>query len=262
LVRDLDVLKNIPYKKMSDNGWIEDERDRSKKVLNLRDFFGVGDLQSVKYSCEVAFRLHNNRSVISDYGVLAWLRQAELEGIKIDIEGLSKTKLKHMIPKFRELTFKDPDEFFPEMQRICAQAGIAFVIVEYIPNTYICGATIRSKGRTIIALSLRGKRADIFWFTFFHELAHILNNSGKETHINYEKDCNEYETDDIAGNYLIPENEYREFLENGQFHDEAEIRKFAQDIGIKPYIVVGRLQHDNIIGHSEFRHLIPSFVIE
>lgn len=31
------------------------------------------------------------------------------------------------------------------------------------------------KDKAILALSVRGKRADIFWFTFFHEIAHLIN---------------------------------------------------------------------------------------
>ena len=29
-------------------------------------------------------------------------------------------------------------------------------------------------GKAVIQMSIRGKRSDIFWFTFFHEACHVL----------------------------------------------------------------------------------------
>ncbi len=76
------------------------------------------------------------------------------------------------------MTLKEPAEFYPEMKRLCAECGVALVIVPYLSKTYICSATIWRNNKAILALSVRGgKRADIFWFTFFHELAHLINHS-------------------------------------------------------------------------------------
>ena len=61
---------------------------------------------------------------------------------------------------------KQPDEFYPEMKELCAQCGVALVLVPYLPRTYL-RCDYMEKNKAILALSLKGKRADIFWFTFF-----------------------------------------------------------------------------------------------
>ena len=49
------------------------------------------------------------------------------------------------------------------------------------------GAAIWKNDKAILALTVRGKKADIFWFTFFHELAHLIHHGKKKIHINNEK---------------------------------------------------------------------------
>ena len=261
LEEDLAVLKNIPYRDMAANGWVEKERDQKKKVYNTRDFFGVGSLSAIKKTYAVAFRTHNSTTTISDYGVLAWLRKAEIEGIKKQVEKFDKPRLRKLVPRFRELTLLDPEEFYPELERLCAEAGIALILAEYIPKTYICGATLWRDNRAIVALSMRGKRVDVFWFTFFHEVAHLLNHTRKEVHINFESTDEEDQANEIASNYLISKKGYTDFIENYNFADKDEIRKYAEKIGIATYVLVGRLQHDKLIDYPNYNHLIPSFEI-
>jgi HTH-type transcriptional regulator / antitoxin HigA len=53
-----------------------------------------------------------------------------------------------------------------------------------LPKCRINGATRwLSPDKAIIALSLRRRRNDIFWFTLFHEMCHILRHSKKETFV-------------------------------------------------------------------------------
>jgi HTH-type transcriptional regulator/antitoxin HigA len=115
--------------------------------------------------------------------------------------------------------------------------------------------------KAILALSVRGKRADIFWFTFFHEIAHLLNHSHREFHINYDKRCEEDEADKIAGNYLISAEQYKKFIENYNYEEKIQIINYSKEIGIASYILVGRLQHDKLIGYHHNNDLIPHFQI-
>jgi HTH-type transcriptional regulator/antitoxin HigA len=61
---------------------------------------------------------------------LARLKKAELEGISIEVEKFNKAKLRRLIPTFRELTLKEPSEFYPELKRLCSNCGVALVLVE------------------------------------------------------------------------------------------------------------------------------------
>ncbi len=258
---DLEILKGIPYKEMSEFGWVKETEDRTEKVFNCRNFFGVAELSSIKTSYDVAFRTHKQSKKISDFGVLAWLRKAELEGLNAKAGKFNKRKLKSLIPIFRELTLKEPAHFYPEMKNLCAECGVALVLVPYLSKTYICGATIWRNNKAILALSVRGKRADVFWFTFFHELVHIINHSSNEFHICFDIEGEEDETNKLAGDYLISKEQYRDFLERHDCTDRTQIVNYSREISIAPFILLGRLQHDGLVGYQYYNDLKPSFEI-
>lgn len=261
---DLEILKDIPYNDMAKLGWVEKTKDKLDRVRNTRKLYKVANLAAIKTSYAVAFRLNKVKNEISDYSVLAWLAKAENKGEKIDVCPLNRVKLKKMIPTFRKLTLEPPEVFYPKMKELCSECGIALVLVESLPKTYICGATIWKGEKAILALSVRGKKADIFWFTFFHEIAHLIEHTKKDFHINYEKggDKEECEADDLARNYLIPDDLYNDFIENYNYKNSVIISQYAKEISIAPCILVGRLQHDNLLQYNyEYEKLRPSFQI-
>jgi len=253
---DLEILKDIPYKEMSKFGWVKETKNRAERVINCRNFFGVAELSSIKNAYDVAFRTHKQIKKISNFGILAWIRKAELEGLNVKVKKFNKRKLEKLIPVFRGLTLKQPDEFYPEMKELCAQCGVALVLVPYLPRTYICGATIWRKNKAILALSLKGKRADIFWFTFFHELSHLINHSDEKLHISYEN-----EADDLASDYLIPEELYKYFIDRYNYKDKNQIINYSLENGIAPFILLGRLQHNRLIEFRHYHDLMPYYEI-
>jgi len=63
-----------------------------------------------------------------------------------------------------------------------ADAGVALALVPEIKVVPISGAAKwLTPEKAMIGLNLRGKSNDRFWFTFFHEAGHILNDRKKET---------------------------------------------------------------------------------
>ncbi|CEO89844.1 HigA family addiction module antitoxin [Syntrophaceticus schinkii] len=261
LEADLEILKGVPYKSMSDFGWVPATDNRQERINNLRGFFGVASLKAVPKTMNAMLRKHKQIKGISDLGVMAWLRKAEIDGLVVKVKKFNRTKLKKYIPKFRELTLKSPEEFLPKVQKLCAECGVALVLVPSLPKTYICGATFWRRDNPILALSVRGKRADIFWFTFFHELAHLINHYRKISCVSYEDNGYEDEADEKAGGYLIPDGQYRKFIREFDYKDKSVIRKYAYSIGIAPCILVGRLLHDNLIDYANYSDLRPPFEI-
>ncbi len=261
--KELELLKEIPYKSMSEHGWVPNTRERRKRLENLYHFFGVTSLQAVEPAVHAMFRQQKAIKNVSDFGVLAWLRKAELEGLSVEVDGFNRAKLRRLIPHFRSLTLQEPDVFYPEMQRLCAECGVALVLVPALPKTCVCGATLWRRGRAILALSVRGKRADIFWFTFFHELAHLIDHTKKQSSISYENDASEEEkkADAMASHILIPDREYQAFLSNENYADGAKIQAFAERLGIAPCIVVGRLLHDQLVDFAAYSSMRSSFEI-
>src|SRR5690554_6999110 len=87
----------------------------------------------------------------------------------------------------------------------------------------------------------RFKYADIFWFSLFHEIKHVLQQKIKKTFISngkLEKQLEE-DADLFARDSLIPPTKYNEFLSEGVF-TERTINEFAESIDIDPCIVLDR----------------------
>jgi HTH-type transcriptional regulator/antitoxin HigA len=137
-----------------------------------------------------------------------------------------------------------------------AGAGVVLVLVPHLSKTYAHGATFwLSRDKAVIMLTLRGSWADIFWFSLFHELGHILLHLSKQEvilesdEVEPENQAHEREADQFAADTLIPSEAYKNFVESGSFY-RGDIQRFASQVGIDAGIVVGRLQHDGYIQNS------------
>jgi HTH-type transcriptional regulator/antitoxin HigA len=193
--------------------------------------------------------------------LIAWLRLCEIEAEKIKSNVYSASKFRVALRQLRALTVEVPNVFLPKLVQICAEAGVAVVCVPEFPLVYVKGAAKwLTEDKAMIALNLHENTNDIFWFTFFHEAAHILldkkqflsNYSELLTAIMY----SEENMDRFAEQQLIPE-KYNEQLKN--LKAEQDILTFAQKIGIEPGIVVGRLQHDKILPTKKYNNLKQTF---
>jgi HTH-type transcriptional regulator/antitoxin HigA len=99
-----------------------------------------------------------------------------------------------------------------------------------------------------VQLSLRGKTDDRFWFTLFHELAHVLLHGRGEVfierrdgHLSPETQAKEDQANDFAADLLIPKQvAYR----LSGLRSLADVRAFAAEIDVSPGVVVGRLHND------------------
>lgn len=90
---------------------------------------------------------------------------------------------------------------------------------------------------------MRHRWSHILWFTFFHEVGHLLLHSKKETFINDAGPHSgvEQQADAFAAETLIP----REFeAELSSLDTTSQVEKFSKRVGISPGIVVGRLQYE------------------
>jgi len=140
------------------------------------------------------------------------------------------------------------------MQRLCAASGVALV---YVPEITGCRAWDVthwvSPEKAILQLSLRGKSDDHFWFTFFHEAAHILLHPKKELFLEWdgERDEREKEADRFATEILVPPAAWAPVVQ-ARPRSAREIQAWAERLNLVPGILVGRLQHEKML---PFAHL-------
>lgn len=267
-----DWLDDVPVNELKKIGAIENirniESNKPKLVEHILSFFGVAspdEWESYYGSMPASFR--KTKEDQADNGAIsAWLRLGEIEAEKISAPKYNRSKFESSIKKIRELTIQSPTYFGPMLHELCLEAGVKLLLVKSITKSHVSGVARWLNGHSpIIQLSLYGKTNDKFWFTFFHEAAHILLHSDEKSDIfldNTEfksEDQQEQEANTWAGNILMPE-EYAFELVGLRDHDE--ILEFSKRINIHPGIVVGRLQHDGQISYkSALSKLKDSFEI-
>ena len=253
LKQDLPLLAQIPYADLARMKLVKMAKDKIGKVRELQRFFGVSSLKNMPdvKAYSPAFRFSQKKQA-SPYALAAWLKCGEIRGREIATKPYAKEALKSKIAVIRGLSLKPPHEFEPELKQFLAECGVALVMLPHLSKTYANGATFWiSSGKVVLLMSIRGSWADIFWFSFFHELAHILLHDKRMIFIeagnlNPELKEQEQEADRFAANQLIPPKAYDE-LRKSVFSNPQAIQGIAEKTGVHAGIVVGRLQYDKLV---------------
>ena len=163
----------------------------------------------------------------------------------------NKAKLKEYIPTIRSLTIEEPSFFYPKLESIFVECGISFVLLPYLPKSNIYGVTKWfSKENVMLAISNRGEKADLFWFTIFHEISHVLMEHRRETLINYHG-VDDEEADQMATDMLIPKKDWEKFISKSNI-SKNDILNFSKEINVLPCIVLGRLHKEKIIPYGMY----------
>lgn len=260
LEADLGWLAKIPYRQMVNLGWVADIKDKKERLSEVLRFFGIASVnqwQKVWPSLSVAYRQTQKHEVLPE-AVSAWLRQGEIEASRIQCQPFDKKAFRAALDKVRSLTAQTPEIFLPDLIQLCADAGVAVVFVPNLPKTGVSGATRwLNKDKAVVQLSLRYKSDDHLWFTFFHEAGHILLHGKKEMFLegtNGLDNEKEEEANAFATKELIPAKALKEFMASIQ-PTKANIKRFAKEVGVSPGIVVGQLQHREILPRTHCNDL-------
>ena len=249
---DMQIMKFIPYSKMVSMHWISPAKSNSEKIQNLRSYFEVARLGVINdlYIPGLVYRVNSTKS--NNYALLAWAQKAKQESRKTSAAVIDIEKLKNCIPRLRNQTTVKIDDAYRSINSILSDCGVVLVILPQIKGSYLQGASFVDGNHVVLGLTDRGKTTDIFWFSFFHEVYHIINkdiyNLGKEN------SKLEKAADDFAANTLISPEDYTRFV-NDKNYTAQGINGFAKQIEMDPGIVVGRMQREKLIPYNKFNCL-------
>ena len=268
LAPDSSWLKQFPLKALINLQWLPQCNSPSEQLRALLNFFGVAGIKEWKTlwtAPEVAY-LKSTAFEANPMAAAAWLRQGERVAQQIRTEPYNQEAFVKALYEIRRLTTCDADVFVPRATDLCRSAGVALVFVPELPATRAYGATRwLTPSKAILQLSLRGKTDDFLWFTFFHETAHILKHGKRDVFIeapdgaaDQETRRKEQEADTFASDFLIPKHALNAFRQQGRFTTQT-IQRFAAELGIAPSIVVGRLQHEELLPYNHLNALKRSF---
>ena len=222
----------------------------ANRIAAALQFFGVASVsawrQSYRSVLETAVFRTSTSFESQPAAVAAWLRQGEIETSRILCKPWDAKEFRRVVGEIRYLTReKIPSIFVPELQRRFADCGVALVILRAPSGCRASGATcFQNKSRAFMLLSFRHLSDDHFWFSVFHEAAHLLLHEHKAIFLeepNMVTTKEENEANQYAADTLIPPEFKLEMLRlpvNGR-----KVMKFAKRIGVSPGVVVGQLQH-------------------
>jgi HTH-type transcriptional regulator / antitoxin HigA len=263
-----DWAKKMPIHDLMEHGYIPVRRISKKYFAEI-----VNDLLRLfEVATPAAFEAHTakmsglfrcTRTDQKDFGAISsWIRLGEIEADKIDCPKFNKSTFEESLDSIRPLTLSHFNEIESTLKEICLKSGVILVIIPSIPRAHVSGiARWLKPNQPIIQLSLYGKTNDRIWFTFFHEVAHLLKQDKKEIFLD-EIDGKrvdmkeEQDADEWAKNFLIPSKYLNELK---KLRSEKSVLIFASKIKIHPGIVVGRLQHEGIIKYTQLNKLKESY---
>lgn len=260
---------SFPLADMVKLGWIPKVSTKEEKVKAMLSFFQLStekawDDYYIKQQLKLAFRISLD-SIKEPHAISAWLRRGEIQAAAMQVAPFSEKAVRESIPKMKSVCAASNVHFASELQRICAGAGIKLVYTPSLPKAPINGSTRWINDAPCVQMTDRYKRNDIFWFSFFHELGHILLHGKKDIfleNVNYsdKQKEKEDEADTFSSNTLLSRNAENEIIKNNDYSPDV-LRNYAERFNVHPGIIVGRLQYRKIISYKQDTDLIEKINI-
>lgn len=186
--------------------WVENGKNNDKSGLNLLKFFAVASPKAwdgyyKEAKLKVAFRI-SLAEVKDPYATSAWIRRGEILSDRDPMEKQEqipvRKRLKAALPEIiafaaankelpksaKKITYTTPeadvvDDCMRGLQELCRKIGIRVLFVQNFKSAPIHGMYRWYKDVPLIQLHDRFKKRETMWFTFFHELAHVLYHGKK-----------------------------------------------------------------------------------
>ncbi len=244
---ELEIAKEITHPVEVITGQAIANNGSAFEVITLRQLLGVNNLETLAvlnsgfYRGQFEVNTSNNIMYV-------WQYLSEKECETQTENTLDIQKLIDYLPKIKDVMFEDAHKHISLIQHLLNECGVVFTVKRHVSKAPINGITVQTKNkRVMIAMTIRGKYVDIFWFSLFHELAHVIN---KDFLINQDDisttNLLEENADRFAMNALIDSGLYSKFIAEDNFTDE-KIITFAKTVKVLPTIVAGRLMKEGYI---------------
>ena len=238
--------KKFPIRELVKRSAIGEPSSDVDAVSKLLFFFGVASLDSWqnKYgTANIAYR-HSPSFKSDTPALVTWLRLGEVRAMREECADYNQFNFRQALKQIRQLTRMPIAKALKEARKLCNRSGVALATIKPLPNTALSGAAWwLSARKAVIQLSARHLIDDQLWFSLFHSKKDVYIN----VNVNNKKITKlDGEADKWATDFLIPRHDWREFIKSSRF-SASIIQQFAEEQGIAPGIIVGRLQYERRI---------------
>jgi len=253
------LYRLAPIAEMVRRGWIQQGKTIDEQESEYCRFFQI---PSIDHQPQVGFRLRVSEDRgPEDRAIITWVRRVEQLAAEQPIQKFSAASLSTFTDHL--LTYTDSELNIDKIPSLFIENGIHFIIVPHLPKSYLDGAALWINDHPIVALTLRYDRIDSFWFTLFHELAHIYLKH-QQAHVDQLFDRGnqalgeeEIEANNQAKQWLLPDEALDDFIEwHRPRYSRLKIEEFAKEQKRQPGIVIGQLMHRGEIKYSHLREYL------
>jgi HTH-type transcriptional regulator/antitoxin HigA len=269
---EITVAKRLPYDQLQQWGYLPKSSPQlTEKVIRLRAFLGVTSLLQVSDSLAASDILSKGQQVfkmsqkaaLDPYSLALWLRMCTYHVEKTG-NPYDRKKLKAMIPSLRKEMLEEnlTDAILCLTQKL-KEAGIDFQVIHAIPGAPVQGYLRLLGKQAILRLTLRFPYEDVFWFSFFHEIGHLLSSRNtKQAFLDFEEGAlvlsTEEEANAFAENTLISQQRINDYFKEKGI-SEKTILSLAKEEAVPPAIIVGRLGHQDSRYYQQYSYLRRQF---
>lgn len=258
-----DIVSLFPVQELSKYGYIKAGRNIVENVLSLRKFAATSNLLEtpnvLNYMLAgVSFKKDKTSSKSNDYKLYSWLRMCQIETESTyNPNNYDEKKLKESLPKIKELSLlEDFSIAYERLISILYECGINFKIVKNFKSLPVQGFIKTVNNNVSLCTTIKWHREDVFWFTLFHEIGHLLSKRNSYAFIDFQDD-EEAKANNFARDYLVSTTSYSELEQN---ISERSIKRCAKTNNVCPAIVVGRLEKEKKILPNQYKYLIRQIV--
>jgi HTH-type transcriptional regulator/antitoxin HigA len=212
-------------------------------AAELAAFFGCRP-DEVDALVDVSFRQSSAHTVHAD-AVSTWLRLAEQQAAWLaDLQGtpvLDREGLRALLPRLVRVGGQAPADYVPAVRDELAEVGVVLVFQGDVKGSRLSGASWTTPaGHAVVALSLRYRLDDYFWWTVFHECAHLLLGHARSVD-SLDAHPGEKETaaDGLAKQLLLPDSWHLGMTKPSK----QRVAGVGRELGVPAGVLVGQLQH-------------------
>ncbi|MDE6621931.1 MAG: HigA family addiction module antidote protein [Lachnospiraceae bacterium] len=229
---------------------------KDASILSLRKALGISDISRLgDLAPGGAFRISSSQQV-NPYVLGAWIRLCQMEGEGRGVETrYDASKVDAMITEIKKIMLDMGADIQTDIRNVMKKYGIDFSVAVNFRGAPVQGyLSKKSDGTYQMIVTIRGSYADIFWFSLFHEIGHIVNGDvGKGAKFLDDGSDTEKEkrADLFASNKLLDPDQYQMFVAEKNFTIES-IERFAASQDVMPYIVIGRLQKEQYLRYDQY----------